>query len=256
MSAARFLTSPNYSSTRDPNGDFPSRFPRVASFSHVLYPEFLRENSFKKRIVDARRAFARHAFSENTFRPVFLFPFFSFSSFLFFYQPCRITRFDFERLRFASKFHEEPHYNRRIFGYIRGCSGVTDGTPGNCIGDITHEPAWKTVRSAPPRINWSTMPERLRRNAVGKEVAEERGGAEESVQGDCKITRRARAGISLDRDRLVIEFSRVARLVSLFSRCASGTKINSEFLFPLLLEFDRTPRLDRVLISRKHTQAF
>jgi len=84
-----------------------------------------------------------------------------------FFIGCRITRFDCERLVLASKFHEESHYNRRIFGYIRGCSGVTDGTPGNCIGDITHEPVWKAVRSAPPRINWSTMPAAEKRGGKG-----------------------------------------------------------------------------------------
>lgn len=72
---------------------------------------------------------------------------------IFFYRsPDNAIRFRAIGLR-ESKFHEEPHYNRRIFGYIRECSGVTDGTPGNCIGDITHESAWKAVRSAPPRIN-------------------------------------------------------------------------------------------------------
>lgn len=107
-----------------------------------------------------------------------------------FFIGCRITRFDCERLVLASKFHEEPHYNRRIFGYIRGCSGVTDGTPGNCIGDITHEPVWKAVRSAPPRINWSTMPAAEKRGGKGSRRNKE---VKADVQGDSKISHRRRA---------------------------------------------------------------
>ena len=117
-------------------------FPSLFVFTR-LSSTFLQAGLFEKRIksVAERRGNIWHALSENISH---------------FFIGCRITRFDCKRLVLASKFHEEPHYNRRIFGYIRGCSGVTDGTPGNCIGDITHEPASKAVRSAPPRINWST----------------------------------------------------------------------------------------------------
>lgn len=62
---------------------------------------------------------------------------------------------------------------------------MTDGTPGNCIGDITHEPAWKAVRSASPRINWFTM---LAAEKCGGEGSRKNEEAEESVQGDSKMS--------------------------------------------------------------------